>query len=188
MSWRLEVGRASAGAARGLGLAVLLACSSAWAEPDTGPRRHRLSLYFTTGAAAYLSEARTLGGMGGGVGLRDTVGQHLLLQADISYLMMIGNVGVVRVGAGLQRPGLYAPAALLTLSCLWGERLSFLTPQHPEPVAGPAVMAGLLLAPLRFSYEGAEVSLLQLNVGVGTDLPGMGLGYRVDAVEVGLSF
>jgi hypothetical protein len=188
MSWPLEVGLASAGAVRALALAVLLACASARAEPQPAPPQHKLSLYFTTGGAAYLSQARTFGGIGGGVGLRDTVGQHLLLQADLTYLMMIGNAAVVRVGAGLQRPGLYAPAALLTLSCFLGERLNFLTPEHPQPVAGPAVTAGLLLAPLRFTYQGAEVSLLQLNVGVGTDLPGLGLGYRVDAVEVGLSF
>jgi hypothetical protein len=185
MSGRLEVG---ASAVRGLGLSVLLACSTARAGAEPEPPQHRLSVYFTTGGAAYLSQARTFGGIGGGVGLRDTVGQYLLLQADVSYLMMIGNAGVVRVGAGLQRPGPYAPAALLTLSCFLGERLSFLTPQHPEPVTGPAVAAGLLLAPLRFVHEGTQVSLLQLNVGVGSDLPGLGVGYRVDAVEVGLSF
>ncbi|OJT21381.1 hypothetical protein BO221_26530 [Archangium sp. Cb G35] len=188
MSRRLEVGRARVGAMRALGLAVVLACATARAGPGPGDSPHRFTVYFTTGGAAYLSEARTFGGIGGGLGLRDTVGQYLLLQADVSYLMMVGNAGVLRVGAGLQRPGVYAPAALFTLSCFWGERLSFLTPQHPEPVAGPAVAAGLLLAPLRFVHDRTGVSLFQLNVGVGSDLPGAGLGLRVDVAEVGISF
>ncbi|HSP78929.1 MAG TPA: hypothetical protein VLQ93_10385, partial [Myxococcaceae bacterium] len=127
-------------------------------------------------------------GLGGGVGLRATLQERFILQADLSYLLSIKNVAALRLGAGLQRRGTYTPAVLVTLSALLGDRLAFLTPEHPEPVSGPAVALGVNLAPLRFTHEGTQISLLELGVGVGTELPGLGLSFQLGLLEVGVSF
>jgi hypothetical protein len=44
------------------------------------------------------------------------------------------------------------------------------------------------IAPLRFSHQGTQVSLLELGVGVGTDLPGTGMSWQLGLVEAGVSF
>ncbi|MGZ3461000.1 MAG: hypothetical protein ACXU86_21135, partial [Archangium sp.] len=84
-----------------------LAASPAPAEENVPPR-HQLSLYARSGAAAYLSSARTQGGVGGGFGLRDTVDGRWLLQVDANGLTGLGSVLAVRVGAGVQRQGWWA--------------------------------------------------------------------------------
>lgn len=170
-----------------LGLAMAGTPGSTSAEETPAPR-HRLSLYVTTGALAYLSEAQTLGGLGGGLGLRDTLDGRFILQADINYLGYIRNAAALRVSAGAQLRGRYAPAALLTLTTLVGERLSFLTPEHPSRITGPAMSVGLTLAPIRFDLPQVQFSLLQLGVGVGSDLPGLGLSYSLGLLEVGATF
>ncbi|WP_375767655.1 hypothetical protein NR798_39170 [Archangium gephyra] len=161
-------------------LLPLLATPAAAAEPQ-------LTVYSRAGAMLYLSDAQTAGGIGGGVGLRATFEERFILQADVSYLMGIKNVAGLRLGAGLQRRGTYTPAVLLTLSTLMGDRLLFLTPQHPTP-PGPAPVLGVSIAPLRFSHEGTQVSLLELGVGVGSDLPGTGMSWQLGLVEAGVSF
>jgi hypothetical protein len=160
---------------------------SARAE-EPSPLKHRFSAYVTSGAQVYLSSARTIGGIGGGIGVRDTVNDLFILQADLSYLMLLGNGGSLRLGAGVQRPGTWAPAALLTVSTLFGERLSFLTPEHPARIPGPAVALGLTLAPVRFDVQSVQFSLFQLGIGAGTDLPGLGLHYSLGVLEVGATF
>lgn len=168
------------------GVLVALVAGSARAEMPI--ERHVFSLYGRMGGMAYLSEARTQGGVGAGVGVRDTVEERFILQADLSYLLMAGNVGALRLGAGVQRSGTYTPAALLTLSTLFGSQLTFLTARHPTPVTGPSVTVGVSLAPLRFSHAGMQLSLLELGVGVGPELPGWGLSYQLGLLEVGTTF
>jgi hypothetical protein len=170
-----------------LGLGFLGTAGSARAE-ESPASRHQLSAYATAGAQVYLSNARTIGGVGGGIGLRDTIDGRFILQADLSYLSMLGNTASLRVGAGIQRRGTWTPAALLTVTTLFGDRLSFLTPEHPTRIAGPAVSLGATLAPVRFEFESMQLSLLQLGVGAGSDLPGLGLHYSVGLMEVGASF
>lgn len=177
-------------------IALLCAPAAAWAQedstppPEASPARaaHRLSVYFTTGLTAYLSDVRTMGGIGGGIGIRDTVDERFIFQADLSHLVMNGNVTALSVGAGVQRRGLYTPAVLLTASALFGDRLAFLTPEHPTPVRGPAVSVGAVLAPLRFTLGQTQASLLQVGVGVSSELPGLGLAYHLGIAEVGISF
>lgn len=154
----------------------------------SGAPAHRLTLYARSSMSAYFSQARTLGGVGGGFGVRDTLDERFILQADASYLMALGNALEVRVGAGLQRRGTYTPAVLLVLSGLMGSGLRFFTPEHPSPVEGPALSLGLQLAPLRFTHEGMQFSLLELGAGVGSDLPGTGMAWHVGLLEVGTSF
>lgn len=152
------------------------------------PAGHRLTLYGRAGGLLYLSDAMTTGGIGGGVGLRDTFQDRFILQADLSYLMGLGNVAALRLGAGVQRSGTYTPAVLATLTTVVGDRLTFLSPAHPTPVRSPAVALGLSVAPLRFTERGLQLSLLELGVGIGTDLPGWGLAWQLGLLEVGTSF
>jgi hypothetical protein len=170
-----------------LALGLLAAPGSARAETPPSPH-HRLTAYVTAGAQVYLSDARTMGGVGGGVGIRDTLDNRFILQAELHYLSVLGNAAVIRVGAGVQRAGTYAPAALLTGSTLFGDRLSFLTPAHPTRIAGPAVTLGVTVAPIRFDLQSVQISVLQLGVGAGTDLPGLGVGYSLGLLEVGATF
>ncbi|HZH13425.1 MAG TPA: hypothetical protein VE057_03585 [Archangium sp.] len=171
---------------------VLFAAGGARAQEvpaqEPGPREHQFTFYSRAGALAYLSDARTTGGAGAGVGLRDTLHERFILQADLSYLMMLGNVGVLRLGAGVQRSGTYTPAVLLTLTSFFGDRLAFLTPEHPTPVGKLAMALGVSVAPLRFTHQGLQMSLLELGVGVGSDLPGLGLSYQLGLLEVGTAF
>jgi hypothetical protein len=185
---RSNLGRLLAGAL------VLTGAAGAQAQepssPETGllPAGHRLSLYSRAGGVIYLSDARTAGGLGGGVGVRDTIQERFILQADLNYLMMLGNAGALRLGAGIQRSGTYTPAVLVTLTTLVGKQLTFLTPEHPTPVRAPAVALGVSVAPLRFTQDGLQLSLLELGVGAGTELPGLGLAWQLGLVEVGTSF
>lgn len=170
---------------------TLLVLSALATAPEPGgesmPPRHQLSLYARSGAAVYLSQARTQGGVGGGFGLRDTVDGRWLLQVDASGLTGLGSALAVRVGAGVQRRGWWAPAALVSVTGLFGDRMEFFTPEHPEALAGPSVGLGLTLAPVRFSLGRAQVSALELGVGVGTDRPGLGLLYGLTLLEVGVA-
>ncbi|HEX5749784.1 MAG TPA: hypothetical protein VFZ09_26375 [Archangium sp.] len=152
------------------------------------PTVHRITVYVHSGMSLYLSEARTLGGVGGGLGVRDTLDERFILQADASYLMALGKVVEVRAGAGLQRSGTWTPAALVMLSCMAGQGMRFLTPTRSTPVEGPALTVGLQLAPLRFTHSGTQLSLFELGVGVGSDWPGRGLTWHLTLLQAGTTF
>ena len=176
-------------------LVVLTAGSTRAAQDESSseprgflPEGHQLTLYGRMTGMAYLSDARTQGGVGGGLGVRDTLNERFILQADLSYLTLIGNVAALRLGAGVQRRGTYTPAVLVTLTTLMGTHLSFLNAEHPTPVRGPAVALGVNLSPLRFTHQGLQFSLLELGVGVGNDLPGWGLAFQLGLLEVGTTF
>jgi hypothetical protein len=171
-------------------LALLGSVAAEGAEPQAGaePRAPRLTAYVRTGLGLYLSETRTQGGVGGGVGVRATLSELFILQVDTTYLMGLGNSMELRVGAGVQRPGTYTPAALLVLSGMAGDSLRFLTPEHPSPKEGPALTLGLQLAPLRFTHQGLQVSVLELGVGLAPELPGLGVAWQVGLLEAGTSF
>jgi hypothetical protein len=174
-----------------LGLLLLGTGAGAHAAPEpepASPRSPRLTLYSQSAALVYLSDARTMGGVGGGLGVRATFQERFFVQAELHYLLAIGNTAALRLGAGVQRRGTYSPAVLLAVSTLMGDGLTFLTPQHPTPVRGPAVSLGVSVAPLRFSSGGLHLSVLELGAGLGTDLPGRGLALQLGLLEVGTSF
>lgn len=166
-------------------LSTLVASPAPAEAPESSG--HQFSLYARSGATAYLSQARTQGGLGGGFGVRDTVDGRWLLQVDANGLTGLGSVLAVRVGAGVQRRGWWTPAALVSLTGLFGDNLGFLTPEHPEPPRGPALGLGVTLAPARFTFGRAQVSVMELGVGVGTDRPGLGLLYGLTLLEVGVA-
>ena len=180
-----------------LAAALLLAAPKALAEDatarapvtvETPPPAHQLSAYATTQASFFLSPIRTRGGLGGGLGIRDTLQDRFILQADVSYLLLAGNSLNLRVAAGVQARGTYAPAVFLTLSTFFGDQLTFLDAQHPEPPRGPTVALELTLAPLRFSVQGMQISLLELGLGASPEFPGLGFDYHLGFVEVGVPF
>lgn len=163
-------------------LALLVAVAVPTVALAEGPSQ-RFSVFGHSGGALYLSRHQTAGGVGGGLGVRDTLNDRFLLQADLSYLAMLGNAGRLRVGAGVQRQGTWQPAVLLTGSFFFGDRLTFLTADHPTPVMPPLAL-GVAVAPLRFRTGTAQVSLLEVGVSVGSDFPGAGVGYSASLLEV----
>jgi hypothetical protein len=169
-----------------LGMSARAQESTPPALPSASP--HTLSGYFTSQGLVYLSDARTMGGLGLGVGVRDVLDTHYVLQADVSYLAFVGNSAAVRLGAGVQLGRTYNPAALVTLTAQLGQQLSFLTEAHATPIRAPAFSGGVLLAPLRFDFHETQVSILQVGIGAGTDLPGLGLCVSVGLLEIGSSF
>ncbi len=144
-----------------------------------------MEAFLRSGGRGYLSEARTIGGVGGGLGVRVPLGAPFFAQADLSYLSQIGNVGDLRLGFGVQRSGTWIPAARVSVGMLFGDRLAFLTPSHPTPVPGPAFSLGLAVAPLRWTNGTTTVSVFELEVGVGSDFPGLGLVVGVGLLETG---
>ncbi|HEY8207238.1 MAG TPA: hypothetical protein VIG99_07145 [Myxococcaceae bacterium] len=149
---------------------------------------HQLSGYLRGGGQVHLSAGRTMGGIGGGAGVRDVWEDRFLFQADASYLVMIGNVLAVRAGAGVQRRGVYAPAVLLVGSVLFGDQLTFLLPERTAPARGPAFSIGLAIAPLRFNVAETQISMLELGASVGFDPPDLALGFSIGLLEIAASF
>jgi hypothetical protein len=173
-----------------LRLRVLASClllSGALILPAQAAPAHDLQISAHSGLSVYLSSARTMGGGGGGVGLRDTIDDRIILQGDTTYLMGLGNVLALRLSAGVQRRGAYVPAALLTAGALLGSQLSFLTSDHRPPGRAPAMTAGLVLAPLRFRSGGTQLSLLEIGFGFGGDYVVFGRAYEVRLLEVAIS-
>ena len=167
-----------------LSLVPLLLAGSARADEKTPAAEHELSVYLCSGAQLYLSKARTMGGLGGGVGVRDVWKDRYIFQADASYLFMVGNAAALRVAAGGQLSGAYSPAVLLTASLFLGDQLTFLQPGQSAIKTGPAFSLGLSVAPLRWRMAGTQVSVLELGISAGSDFPGLGMGYSVSLLEV----
>ena len=165
-------------------LLSLALAGSAGAGEEVPGAGHHLSVYLHGGMQVYQAPTRLMGGVGGGVGLRDTWNERLLLQADVSYLFLLGNVTALRVAAGYQHPGTWSPAALLGISLLMGDQASFLTPDVSAVRVGPALSLGITLAPLRFRAGSVQVSLLAPGLSAGSDFPGTGLCYSLSLLEV----
>lgn len=145
---------------------------------------HQFSVYTRSALALHLSDARTAGGLGGGFGIRDSIGDYFLAQLDATWLSQLGNVLAVRLAAGVQKPGTWRPAALLAVNAMFGDQLLFPDAGRPA-IDRPPLSVDLILAPLRFSSGKAEVSLFELGVGVGPETPGaalsLSLGFEVGA-------
>jgi hypothetical protein len=170
-----------------LALALLATPLAASAESPV-PSPHRISAYARGGATVLLASSRTAGGATAALGVRDTVHDVLVLQADVGFVTLLGSSLQARAGVGVQLPGLYSPMLLVTGALLTGERLGFRTPEQPAASVGPALTAGLALAPLRFCVEGRCASLLEVGLGYGADGTGRGPALSLGLLELGLSF
>ena len=164
-------------------IAAALACAPVLALAGEGETSWSITAH--AGAQAYLSDGRTMGGYGGGVGLQLERGR-LLASADAAYLFFIGNAAALRLSAGLQWPGLWSPALLLRASVLLGDQFTFFQPGGPILGAGPAFSIGLTVAPLRFTLAGAHVSALQLGIGLGVDPTGLALAPQLEVLEIAI--
>jgi hypothetical protein len=168
--------------------ATVLATAVALPQPAQPSSTLRVAAYMRSGVTVHLAPSQTMGGIGGGAGLRLLFPKWWIAQADFNYLTLVGNVGEVRLGAGVQRPGMWTPAALASLSILFGDRLSFRTAEHPWPSVGPLVTGGISIAPLRFLYRNRTISVLELGIGAKPDFPGVGLTYSIGVLEIGNVF
>jgi hypothetical protein len=191
---RCGLGRLARAALAGAVLLSSTASSPAAAgesdEPTTASS-HSLAIYGRSPGALFRSAARTAAGVGGGAGARDTVWGWLLLQADLAYLVGLGNFGEARLGVGAQLPdsvaGSYQPAATGLLSLYFGDQLRFMSTDRPTPASDPAVAVGGQLELLRFVAQGQHVSLLAVGVGAALDLPDVGWLVQASLIEVGLT-
>jgi hypothetical protein len=165
---------------------TLLVLAMLGASPAEPPPPHQLEVYLRSGLTLFSSPARTQGGAGGGLGLRDTVNGRWVLQADVNGLMGMGTALEVRLGAGLQREGWWSPMARLELSGVLGQQLRLLSPDNPRAAPAASLALGVALAPLRFNVANTRVSALELNVGAGPDSSGLGLRYGVTLLEIGI--
>lgn len=175
-------------ARRNAALPLALGLALVTGAAEAGEATTSFEGYLRTGARGYLSDARTMGGVGGGVGVRAQLGAPFFAQADLSYLTQIGNVADLRLGFGVQRSGTWAPSARLSVGSLFGDRLSFLTEAHPTPLRGPVLSLGIAIAPLRWTHGTTTVSVFELELGVGSDLPGLGLAVGVGLLETAFRF
>ncbi len=137
------------------------------------------------GADIYHSEARTQGGIGGGIGSRLVLQNRWLVEASLGLLASAGSVEVVRVSAGIQWPSAYCPALLVGGRLMFGDAMHFLTVQHRVAQTGPSLSLGISLAPVRFRANHTELLFGSLYVGRGSDFPGSAWGYGVTLLEVG---
>jgi len=169
------------------GAQIALAAERAEAAEGPASKEHSVGIYARTNGAVALTPARTAGGAGGGLGVRDVFRDWLILQADVAYLFGIGNLGELRAGAGIQLPGpdqTYQPAASLLVSLYFGEQLRFLSEEHPRPVWDPAVALGVELSPLRFTSERTRISVMAPGLGLVLDVPTVGPVVQLTALEV----
>jgi len=171
-----------------LGLAPALSRAADEQPAAEAPPVHQFSVYGRSGVQAYLSDTRSTGMFGGSVGVRDTIHGRFILQADVGYLTNFGNVVPVQVAAGIQRRGFYTPSALLTFTGFLGDRVNFLSSEHPSVIRTPPLALGVLLAPARFTLEGAQLSLLEFGLGVSPEFPGLGMAYQLNVIDVAVSF
>ncbi|QRN98125.1 hypothetical protein JRI60_03355 [Archangium violaceum] len=157
--------------------------------PPPPPPPDRVSVYLRGGGSLLVTPTRAMGGVGGGVGLRGVLKDRVILQVDVGYMGLLGNVREVRIGAGVQRGGTWSPSMLATVSVLRGDGLTLRTEGAPTSPRGPAGALAVVFAPFRFcSDRGSCVSLLEPGVGLGTDFATVGPIVHLGLLELGLAF
>lgn len=112
----------------------------------------------------YRSDEVSAGGAGGGVGMQLIARELWLAQLDVSALWLLGNAVSTRLALGAQRQGTWSPAAWLSVSVLWGDRLEFLQGDGRRPSI-PSWALGLRGSALRFSMPFGVFSALEPGIG-----------------------
>lgn len=109
------------------------------------------------------------------------------LRTDMYRLAMIGHVAEAHLEASAHRRGAWSPKLILTLTVAGDPVIT-----RPEPWSlssrGPAGMLGATVAPLRFRSGGAQVSVLDLDMGLGTSGGASGTAFQVGVLKVGFPF
>lgn len=161
-----------------------LAQAPAAERPPSWLQDHRFHIALGGTAMAYLSDTRTMGGVGPSVGVRDVYRDVFLIEADAAYLFMLGSVVNLRAGFGVQRPGLWSPAATANVSVLLGARFAFIQPGRPLPMGTPTAAIGITLAPLRFQAGPVLLSAMQVGLGLGTEFNNWGPLISASLLEI----
>jgi hypothetical protein len=149
----------------------VLAAALVLAQPTPGPVEAgapalRVTPLVRQGALWFASSRVAASGMGGGAGAELTWRERWLGQVDAGILWGAGNLGVLRLAAGGQRRGLWAPAGWVTFTTLWGSRIETLDDAGRRP-DWPGWAVGLRLSPLRLAGRGGSVSALEVGWGRG---------------------
>lgn len=159
---------------------LLLALGLAAAPVADAPR---LAVSLRSGGALLLAPSRTHGGAGGGVGVRVALDRHWLLHGDVAVLWGLGTAGLMRVGAGWQRVGEWAPLVRADVELGFGDRFDF-SADGRLPASAMSLGLGVSVGLLRFQVAGATLSALELGAGVGTDLLTAGPRLGVTLLEL----
>ncbi|HET9959875.1 MAG TPA: hypothetical protein VFQ61_35530 [Polyangiaceae bacterium] len=165
-------------------LTLVVVVGALGAAPQASAKELRWFASSHAAAALQLSEARTLGGAGGGIGAQAAWREFALLRLSTSFLMGSGAVHELALGIGVQRPGAYCPAVWIGPRLLMGKGMGFITPDHLTPPSGPAWSFGVTLAPLRFQRANTQLTAIAPYLGLGSDLPGSALAVGVTLLEV----
>jgi len=163
---------------------ALVAVALGWsAAAQAGPA---IGLELRAGGSASLTPGRTQGGLGAGAGVRLVFDERWLVHADVAALFALGVVGLVRAGAGWQRPGTWSPMVRADVELGFGGSLDFSiggrAPPH-GPTLGLVASAGLL----RFVTGKVTISVLELGIGVSTDFQSVGPRFGLSLLELGIA-
>lgn len=132
----------------------------------------------------YISDRVTLGGFGLGLGARCVWEKNFVAEADAGLLWGNGTAVPTRLAVGYQLDGVWSPAVYGTFGLLWGQRIEVLSDLGQRPPA-PVWVAGMRIAPLRFSQTGVFASALEFGYGFGPD---RGVCFEVTLLSVGGSW
>lgn len=153
-------------------LTVVLLISS-MARAEDGTFASRLGLGLETIGAISLTQARTQGGIGGGLMVTYALSPSWQLEAHGSWLVGLGSHTLLRVFAGWQREGTWRPLFRAGLALGLGGGLDFsVGGRGPSQAPTVAVLGGACL--LRYQVGPVVVSALELEAGVSTEFLSVG--------------
>ncbi|MBP7496564.1 MAG: hypothetical protein KA792_02735 [Bacteroidales bacterium] len=140
--------------------------------------------YFQLGSMYYSSKQVTSTGVGPGIGLSALINKHFLAKTDLNLFWINGNAASLRLALGYKRIGLWAPAAYLGISSIFGSRTEILLEDGSRP-ANPVFSLGLQLSPLRFENEKGFVSILEIGYGFSNY---QGKNLEISLLSLGVKF
>lgn len=133
----------------------------------------KLSLGLDTVGAISLTQARTQGGIGGGVQAAFSFDEHWLVHARAAWLWGLGSHTLFHAGGGWQRSGTWRPLLRGDVTLGLGGSLDFSVGSMP-PTRAPTVGLVVGAALLRFQVGRVIVSGLELEAGISTEFVSIG--------------
>ncbi len=134
----------------------------------------RVTAGLETVGAVSLTDARTQGGIGGGVHVAFALDSHWQVYARAAWLWGLGSHTLIRAGAGWQREGTWRPLFHAGLALGLGGALEFGLPGRAPPSRAPTLGVVVGAALLRFQVESVIVSALELEAGLSTEFVSFG--------------